>query len=185
MSMLNDFSNGADLSLAAYATLRSGLIGSNYINALMDDGNGMSEAQARNFVSRYSVVDQYTDASSGFSATVFQDAQGKRYVAIPETQLSAIMDLTEDSALTISGAAGRQIIELYNYLQRLKIAKNETVSQMEWNELSSSYVLNPACATGLLDTPLSGQIDIVGHSLGGDLAYTKPHTLLSSWSSQL
>jgi Ca2+-binding RTX toxin-like protein len=165
-----DCFNGSELSLTAYALLHAGITGEEYLDALQDKEVGMTVTQAQDFATHYTVVDQYTDSSSGFSATVFQDAQGKRYVAIRGTQLSDVMDLIEDSALAISGTAGRQIIALYNYVQRLKGAKNESVSQMEWNELSSSYVLNPTGATGLLDTPLSGEIDIVGHSLGGHLA---------------
>jgi len=168
MSTINDFSNGADLSLAAYATLRPGMVKADYINALMDNGDGMTDAQARDFATRYTVVDQYTDLASGFSATVFQDAQGKRSLAIRGT--SDVMDVIEDSALAVSGAAGRQIIAMYNYVQRLKGAKNESVAQLEWDELNGSWVLNPSGATGLLDMPLSGQIDVVGHSLGGHLA---------------
>ena len=118
MSTINDFPDGATLSLAAYATLRSGIIGDEYKIALMDNGEGMSESQAKAFADRYTVVDQYTDPASGFSATVFQDAQGKRSLAIRGT--SDVMDLIEDSALAVSGAAGRQIIALYNYVQRLK-----------------------------------------------------------------
>ena len=55
-------------------------------------------------------------------------------------------------------------------MQRLKGAKTESVAQLEWSEQSNSYVLNPSGAMGLLAMPLAGQIDVVGHSLGGHLA---------------
>ena len=76
------------LALAAYSNLSAGISEDKYTDALEDGGDGMSAAQAAAFADRYTVVDQYTDPASGFSATVFEDAQGKRTLAIRGTQVS-------------------------------------------------------------------------------------------------
>ena len=72
----------------------------------------MSASQAAVFATTYTVVDQYTDPASGFSATVFEDAQGKRTLVIRGTQEG--MDWIADFDLAISGAASRQIVALYS-----------------------------------------------------------------------
>lgn len=132
------------LALAAYSNLSAGISEDKYTDALEDGGDGMSAAQAAAFADRYTVVDQYTDPASGFSATVFEDALGKRTLAIRGTQVSEGMDLIADIDLMLSGAASRQIVALYNYVQRLQGTINQDVAQLEWDELNSTWALNPA-----------------------------------------
>jgi trimeric autotransporter adhesin len=86
MSAIAEYYLQAELSLAAYSKLFVGIAGQQYKNALMDGGDGMSEAQASDFVSKWTVIDQF-HSSTGASATVFQEnATGQRYVAIRGTQ---------------------------------------------------------------------------------------------------
>ena len=54
---------------------------SQYVDALIN-GAEMSQKQAEVFANTYTVVDQYTDPGSEFSATVFRGATGKIFFAI-------------------------------------------------------------------------------------------------------
>lgn len=62
-----EYFNQAELALAAYANLQAGTPNT---GKLQDDA-GMSAAQAAAFASKWNVVDQYTDITTGASATVF------------------------------------------------------------------------------------------------------------------
>lgn len=167
MSTIMESYKQAELALAAYSNLMPGMTMDAYITALRDGGQGMTPTQAAAFATAYMVVDQYTDPASGFSATVFERG-GQRYLAIRGTQPSDVLDLIADADLALSGAAAKQTVALYNYIQRLEGVKGQPVAQLEWN--GQDYTLNQTGAVGLLDTPLSGSLEITGHSLGGHLA---------------
>ena len=164
MSSINTCFIQAELSLAAYGTFS---IGSIDPNQLTNPDVGMSPAQAAVFAATYTVVDQYTDPSSGFSATVFEHA-GQRYLAIRGTEKGSLLDYVADADLALSGAATKQIVSLFNYVHRLNGTKVQPVAQLEGN--GQDYILNQTGAVGLLDAPLSGSLSITGHSLGGHLA---------------
>ncbi|MDP2199091.1 MAG: hypothetical protein Q8K01_10945 [Sulfurimicrobium sp.] len=157
----------AELSLAAYAAnLLPSMSLLDYVTALK--GAGMSQSQADNFASDYAIVDQYTNASTGFSATVFKKGT-QTYFSIRGTEITSLLDLVADADLALSGAAARQIVDLYNYYRRLSAPKGQLVAQLEWT--GNDYVLTTSGgAKGILDTPLSGPISVTGHSLGGHLA---------------
>jgi hypothetical protein len=166
MNSIIEYFEQSELALAAYATLIPGV---DPIPTLTDDSVGMSATQALRFASEWTVVDQYTDTSTGFSATVFERG-GQRYLAIRGTQPTDVFDLIADSDLVaVNGVAARQTIALYNYVQRLSGTKEQLVAQLEWN--GQNYNLNyNTGAVGLLDAPLSGALTVAGHSLGGHLA---------------
>lgn len=87
MSTITDFHVQADLALAAYANLTSGISSTAYTNALTDDAAGMTLAQATVFAAKWNVITQYTDPLTGVSATVFQAVSGgPKYLAIRGTQ---------------------------------------------------------------------------------------------------
>ncbi|HUW25975.1 MAG TPA: putative Ig domain-containing protein [Gallionella sp.] len=164
MNSITEYFNQSELALAAYANLIPGV---DPVPALQDASVGMSATQAATFAATYTVIDQYTDPASGFSATVFERS-GQRYMAIRGTQPGDVLDLIADADLALSGAAAKQTISLFNYVQRLSGVKGQPVAQLEWN--GQDYVLNQTGAVGLLDTPLSGALPVTGHSLGGHLA---------------
>ena len=165
---IQQLSSGADLALAAYAVLKPSMSFDEYVLALKQEDKGMTQIQAEHFAAEWSVVDQYTDSGSGFSATVFEK-DSQRYLAIRGTEPSDVLDLIADIDLAVGGAAAKQIVALYNYVQRLTGVNGQAVPQLEWN--GQNYVLNNASgAVGLLDTPLSGALTVAGHSLGGHLA---------------
>jgi hypothetical protein len=83
MATIANYFEQAQLSLAAYAlNLQRGMFGRTdpaYINALTASTVGMSIQQAQVFADTYTVIDQFTDPLSGFSATVF-DKAGVKYL---------------------------------------------------------------------------------------------------------
>ncbi|MCB0065833.1 MAG: hypothetical protein KDD77_01710, partial [Caldilineaceae bacterium] len=86
MSMIADYFKQAELALAAYANLFSGIAGDEFRIALEDGGKGMSPTQAAFFASHWRVIDQSPASPTGFSATVFEEiSSGKRYLAIRGT----------------------------------------------------------------------------------------------------
>jgi len=171
----------AQLSLAAYALdLRRGMPGAadtDYTNALRFAG--MSQTQAAQFANTYTVVDQYTDPTTGLSATVFQ--KGTQYVlALRGTEVTDILDYIADAQLLFGGAARAQIVSLYDYVQRLITPAGQLAPQVQ----DVAPVIDPL--TGIVDDPggirataavaslgylagVSGAT-AAGHSLGGYLA---------------
>ena len=79
----------AELAQAAYAELDNSKLTNhpNNIAALTDpDGGGMSQRQAEEFAARYpTVVTQFNDTGTSFSATVFADESGNLTVAFRGT----------------------------------------------------------------------------------------------------
>ena len=54
MSAISEYYLQAELSLAAYSNLFTGITGQQYKNALIDGGDGMSDAQATAFAAKWS-----------------------------------------------------------------------------------------------------------------------------------
>ena len=197
MATINDYFIQAQLSQAAYAEgFIQGMSGggdvgapSNYAKLLI--AGGMSEVQAIAFANQYTVVDQYTDPLSGFSGTLFQDASGKKYLAMrgtenPTKSTAGIVDWAENIAnIGSDGIAIDQGIAMYNWHQRLitpigstatqYIYHKETtnllgqIDQPAWLERTSVVVTNTGAAAG---GGLVGASNVAatGHSLGGHLA---------------
>lgn len=144
MSAVSEYYLQAELSLAAYSNLFNGITGQQYENALKDAGKGMSAAQATDFATKYTVVQQFTDPITGVSATVFQEiSTGNRYVAIRGTE------------------------GLTDYLADYVII-NGTPSQLNPQYLALKAQLQIWLAD---PTVLQGRtFTVAGHSLGGYLA---------------
>lgn len=86
MSLVSDLYIQAELALASYSNLTAGISDNPYIDALKNGGDGMSDAQASDFASKWTVVDQF-NSITGVSATIFQEnATGQKYLAIRGTQ---------------------------------------------------------------------------------------------------
>lgn len=107
----------SELALAAYANLSNGsLTTSTQQDALKDQGRAMAAPQAALFATRYSVVTQYTDSSTSFTATVFQDNNGQLTLAIRGTLEP--QDYETDGDIWLAGAGYDQIVSMYNWWQR-------------------------------------------------------------------
>src|SRR3989344_1322529 len=135
MATITNYFEQAQLSLAAYAlNLQQGMFGggegSPYHTALI--GAGMSSAQAAKFANTYAVLDQYTDPSTGLSATIFIDNQTNAiHLAIRGTEGFFDIDTLADAELLFGGIARAQAVSLYNYLQRLITPEGQMASQVK------------------------------------------------------
>ncbi len=174
MATITNYFEQAQLSMAAYAVgLLPGMFGgsedSPYQIALTNAG--MSKAQAAEFAKTYTVIDQFTDPFTGFSATVFADSSGNNYFAIRGTETGvfsgAIDWLTNVADVSAEGIAVRQGIALFNYLQRLQGAAGNAVVQYTYDPITKTVGTTTGVANGLLS---GQQVSVTGHSLGGHLA---------------
>ncbi|MDP3481581.1 MAG: hypothetical protein Q8R88_17595, partial [Desulfoprunum sp.] len=141
MSIITEYYTQAELALAAYSTLTTGMLKDDYINALKDNGKGMSENQASEFAANWSVVDQFSGIS-GVSATVFKEKEtGKTFLAIRGT--NNLGDITADYIIEAGfpSSLNPQFIQLQNQVSQWLAA----------GKLSSGFT-------------------IAGHSIGGYLA---------------
>ena len=138
MTTVVDYFKQSELTLASYADLTFG----NPDPQKLQDVD-MSEIQALKFSTSWLVVSQYTDPSTGLSATVFQEvSSGKKYLAIRGTEPTG-------SDLTIDG------------LLALGLPSN----------LNPQFVaLKTQINTWLTDGTLGSAFTASGHSLGGYLA---------------
>ncbi|MBI5460734.1 MAG: hypothetical protein HY941_00935, partial [Gammaproteobacteria bacterium] len=194
MSTIEQYYSQAELALAAYANLLSGIPNT---TALQDDGNGMSAAQAAQFAQTYTVVTQYTDTSTSFSATVFKDAAGNLTLAMRGT-LEGGDFIPTDADIASYGAGYDQIAAMYNWWQRAASPAGQNVDQYEVQfvpifdeppagalslylgtsgvSVGAYYLVSsaPAVATGELANEIASDADhrlaVAGHSLGGHLA---------------
>jgi Ca2+-binding RTX toxin-like protein len=140
MNSTVEYFNQSELALAAYAILVPGV---DPVPALQDNSVGMSPIQAARFASRWSVVSQYTDPTTGLSATVFQEiASGKRTLAIRGTEPTG-SDLTADGLLALG---------------------------LPSNLNPQFVVLKTQIDAWLTDGTLGSSFSVSGHSLGGYLA---------------
>lgn len=135
MTTIANYFEQAQLSLAAYALdLQRGMFGggegSPYHTRLI--GAGMSSSQATEFANTYTVVDQFTDSLTGFSATVFSK-NGVNYFAIRGTEgffsFAGAQDWLTNAGIGADGIAIGQGLALFNYLQRLQGAAGSEVVQ--------------------------------------------------------
>jgi Ca2+-binding RTX toxin-like protein len=158
MAIITDFFTQAELALAAYANLTPGVP---RVDALIDEGRGMSFEQATRFSTQWTVAAQYnhselipvldefnqptgeyTTTSNGLSVTVFQDNAGTKYLAIRGTD--DLYDLATDLvSVAILGSTRFQA-----QYQSLKLKVQEWIG----------------------NGTLPAQFTVTGHSLGGFLA---------------
>jgi len=124
MATIYDYYEQTQLSLAAYAlNLLQGMSGSSqtatYINDLTNAG--MTPQQAADFANTYTVLAQYSDALTGFSATLFENtATGQKCFAIGGT-VKVLPDLLADAAIAFGNPLfDLQIPDMVNFYNQLK-----------------------------------------------------------------
>jgi len=185
MNIQNLFDN-AELAMAAYATLDENMDSSTVIANLQDAGFTLS--QASNFSSRYSVVTQYNDDITSFSATVFKDISGNLTVAFKGT-LEAGDFLPTDANIAVEGAGYDQIVAMYNWWLRASSPIGNTVPQYQYLNAFNLFIDVPSVsATGELVDALAAdpdqKVDVTGHSLGAHLALAF-NTLFSTETNEV
>jgi pimeloyl-ACP methyl ester carboxylesterase len=143
MTTTQNYLNNAVFSSLAYENLQAGMHGKgnpDYLEAIQR--SGVSDDAAKTFADTYSIISTFTDPASGLSATVFQDAGGRKTLSIRGTEINSIQDWLADANLAVSSTT-LQMNALQNFYDQLK--SNGVISSSE-------------------------QITVTGHSLGGYLA---------------
>lgn len=136
MSQISQLYTQSLLAFAAYANLSKGIPKKEYLKFV-----GMTENQATDFASNWTVVTQYTDASGVFATVFEENATGKRYLAIRGTESPG--DINADYILAMG---------FPSYLNPQFVQLRSQVSQ--W----------------LSNGTLTSGFSVSGHSLGGYLA---------------
>lgn len=113
------------LAEAAYALLENVTDQENLKNKL--EAIGFSQSQAEEFVKHWRVVNHLPDTLSGFSATVFEslDHPGELSFAIRGTAGLQDLVITDASDIVLDGIALDQVVDMYNYWQRLNAGAGE------------------------------------------------------------
>ncbi len=148
-----------ELALAAYANLLPGTMNQVAKDSLKDAR--MSAPQADNFASRYSVVAQFNDSATSFSATVFRDAGGNLTLAMRGTaELTGTPNDLQptDTDIGLYGAGYDQIIAMCNWWARVSRPAGEPVAQFEIQSLPTG---SPAPAGGVrieTSAPIQGNL---------------------------
>jgi hypothetical protein len=159
----------AELAFAAYAELVQGIPDSAKLRKAE-----MSSDQAGQFARTWTVIDQYTDTSSGVSATIFQKTDGgPLYLAIRGTDSSA-NDLLTDGllALGVSAKLNPQFTALKDHLDNVWLADGgllhdeaftvtghslggylaEAVKEQYSTQVTEAYLFNAPGSGGLVGT---------------------------------
>ena len=142
MTSIQEYFVQSELSIASYALLT---LGQPNTAELIKDSCGMSISEAQKFAATYTILDQYTDAVTGVSATIFRsNATGEVTVAVRGTEFQA-GDLLADGllALGVSSKLNPQYVALKTKMDQ--------------------WLADPAMLGGQTFT-------VTGHSLGGYLA---------------
>jgi len=140
VSQHTEYFKQAELALAAYANLVTEISNQDELKEAE-----FSNKQASTFTNTYRVIDQFDDALTGLSATVFADkVSGEAFLAIRGTEVSDSMDLLTD-LIDITWLGSTTLQPQYISL-KFKVA--------EW------------IGNGILPQNFT----VTGHSLGGFLA---------------
>jgi len=140
MPSLRNYVEHSELALASYARLFRGISGDEFLGSLTSVA--MPPAEATRFSEQWRVVVQESDVVTGLSATVFEEASGKRHLAVRGTDDG--IDIVSD--IVNVGLVGAPFLQPQYVLLRAKV--------QQW----------------LADGTLPQTFSVAGHSLGGFLA---------------
>lgn len=154
MATTKTYLDFSELAWASYGIgLSTTLTKSEYINILTqpDFKVEFTPTQATAFAARYVVDYSYTDAATGFSATLFKEvATGNHIISVRGTELAfsfdSMKDILSDVALGTSAHAYGQQVALEAFYHRL---------------------ITPVSQGGAGKLSPTEKIDMTGHSLGG------------------
>lgn len=131
MNSVSEYSNFSMLSQAAYASF--GAVTDPIASLTAVKKGDFTLTQAQSFVSSgWTVVDQSSDAKfsdSDFSATLFFNTKTGQYVfANRGTESLTDLLLADGWGITVQGAAGSQILDMYRYYKSLTTSTGLTVT---------------------------------------------------------
>ena len=189
MSTIQDIYQQAQLAEAAYANfvIGSGLIATRDELKTALEAEGMSTAQATEFITHWKVVDQYTATAwggltdgSGFSATVFEkldangNGTGQYSFAARGTQVGLWPPTTADLSADIGdivadGIALDQVVDMYNYWQSLNTSGVYQAAKLETSlvETAALNLLLPGAIRDAAIAALKASGAILDSTLGG------------------
>ena len=187
----------AQLAEASYALLENHAFGNQIQleSILQDEDNfssNFSATQASEFVKHWRVAHhQPDDPVSGFSATLFESLDNPGEFALGIRGTAGLVDINADVGdIVLDGLAVKQIIDLYNYWQRLRtpdtlqvrlarlidapagLPENQVIDVVEGGgprRYTVAFEQPGETGLGALPAGLSS-INVTGHSLGGHLA---------------
>ena len=194
MNTIQNLFQQAQLAEAAYADLTT-TIGSqsNLLTALNvankdQYGGSFTLAQATDFVAHWRVVSHQPNTTSGFSATVFEslDHPGQYEFAVRGSEnlfsASGAVDwlAADTSDIGGQGIALRQAIDLYNYIQSLKIPQGATyqaaylkTAQFESVELTTLWLASKVSVLALpAYEAYKSQLESAGYWVNGGTVST-------------
>jgi trimeric autotransporter adhesin len=193
----------AQLADASYAILGNevtnvSITNPGLVSAALQSTRSFSLTQATDFVANWSVLNHQVDtdwdiAGSGFSATLFRSTKEPFEVVLAIRGTAGLNDTLDAdiNGLVTNGLAYNQIIDLYNYVQRLKGAVGADVQQTRlvladldtpFSETllvgvgiyALRYKIEHYTASGVglgFANEVNNLSTVVGHSLGGHLAF--------------
>lgn len=207
----------SQLAEAAYADLwdsgtgtfitNSEAVKQRLINMQPDGTYDFSTSQASDFVTHWEVVHHLPNTDSGFSGTVFRRRDDDPVSGLKASDLVFALRGTEQLGLDLfqadfnelvkNGLAFRQIIDMYNYWQRLITPAGESARQAMLvpapsgtpddrviDESGEKWTIDFYSVAGLGKVDLTDNlVAATGHSLGGHLA-TAFTRLFSGWTSE-
>ena len=148
ISNISKLSSLIEASSASYSNFSVDITDQKFREALIN-GGGFSELQAEDFIEEYDFLHQQPNTLlSGFSATVFENSNGKKVLAIRGTEFNSfpvgtIRDgvVADILGIGISGYADSQADDLYRYWKQLTTPEGEAVSYSS-DELVRLYALS-------------------------------------------
>ena len=161
------------------------------LTTLNRDTHGFSDLQSKRFGERFEVaVSTFEDATSpggsgrtSFDTTVFRRLdgadKGKIFISFRGTGQQDVRVFPNDIASALqngsAGAAISQIVQMYNWWQRVSTSAGEDVPQyFVPTDRNAAVRINDAKSTGelrlLLDATPGAKVTVTGSSLGGHLA---------------
>lgn len=203
MSTIQNLFQQAQLAEAAYADfLKPDTTTEQALQA-----EGMSATQAADFATHWEVVHHLPNTDSGFSGTLFRRRDNDPVSGLKAGDLVFALRGTEQVGLDLfqadfnelvkNGLAFRQIIDMYNYWQRLITPAGESARQAMLvsapsgtpdnrviDESGVKWTIDFYSVEGLGKVDLTDNlVAATGHSLGGHLA-TAFTRLFSGWTSE-
>lgn len=160
MNNVEKYFDQSELAMAAYANLTNEDLNSPKNQQSLRDA-GMPDAEAKNFASNYTVIDRKYD-STGLSVTLFEDKNGKQYVAIRGTQ-----DFS-DGATDIFDIA---LLGTTKYQFQYSSLAKDIKQWMDSRQLSSGFTVTGHSLGGFLAIGLTAQF---GDSISHTYLYNSP-----------
>ncbi|MCG8015399.1 MAG: hypothetical protein JAY97_04215 [Candidatus Thiodiazotropha sp. 'RUGA'] len=162
MTTITSYQVNAELALAAYSDLYTGMSEPDYIIALMNNERGMSQTQANDFARNWYVLDQY----DGQVEELYIDEFGQEHTFLNQTGLNVTLFEHITTGEQVVAVRGTERTDLGDFFT--DIIDIGFLGTAEWQ---SQYAALSTKVREWLDSGnLQPGFTITGHSLGGFLS---------------